>query len=94
MDKNISATIVEICKKLGIPYQSCNPNYVEFYNDAKRIGEIVMEVEGLIDELDCILIRHKVQSFTKNQIEEDLQELHRIDHDLINLAQKIKKEND
>jgi len=94
MDKNISATITEICKKLGIPYQSCNPNYVEFYSDAKRIGEIVMEVEGLIDELDCILERHKVGNFTKKQILKNLQELHQIDHNLINLAQKIKKEND
>lgn len=94
MDKNISATITEICKKLGIPYQSCNPNFVNFYNDAKRLGQIVMEIESLSDELDCILTRHKIGNFTKQQIEKDLQSLHEIDHDLIQLAQKIKKDNE
>jgi hypothetical protein len=92
MDKNISATIIEICKKLGIPYQSCNPNFINFYNDARRIGEIVMEIESSIDELDCILTRHKVGNFTKEQIEKDLKELHEIDHDLISLATKIKND--
>jgi hypothetical protein len=94
MDKNISAIITEICKKYEIPYQSCNPNFTYFYNDAKRLGQIVQEIESLIDELDCILVRHKIGNFTKQQIEKDLRELHSIDHDLINLAQKIKKEND
>jgi tRNA(Ile)-lysidine synthase TilS/MesJ len=91
MDKNISATIVETCKKLGIPYKSCNSNYVEFYNDAKRLGEIYLELNSLTDELENILNRHKIDHNIKDRIEQELNQLHNLDHELIKLAYKIKK---
>lgn len=92
MNKNISDTIVQVCKKLGIKYQSCNPDYTAFHNDAKRIAEIVKEVEDLTYELHCILDRHNIENGIKNLIESDLKKLHEIDHDLIRFAKRIKKE--
>jgi hypothetical protein len=93
MTKNISAIITEIAKKEGIDYQSINPVFIEFYNDAKRIGEIIREFESLIDELDCILARHKIGNGIKKQMEIDIREFWKIHHDLKDLAIKIQKEN-
>jgi len=91
MDKHISRVIMDVCQKEGINYQSPYQQEVVF-KDAQRLGEIITDINALIDELDCILTRHKVSNFTKQQIEKDLSELHDINHDLINLAQKIKAE--
>jgi len=91
MDKSISRAIIDICQKLNINYTSPYQKDI-LYNDAKRLGEIVMEIESSIDELSCILCRHKVGDYTVEKIEKDLRELHEIDHDLINLSQKIKSE--
>jgi hypothetical protein len=91
MDKNISRTIMDICKKEGINYQSPYQQEVLF-KDASRLGEIITEINCLIDELDCICSRHKLNTYTKQQIQQDLALLHSIDHDLVNLAQKIKKD--
>jgi hypothetical protein len=92
MDKNISQIILDCCKKEGIEYTSCNPNFVAFCNDAKRLGEIILEINVLIDELDEILSRHNVTNGFKEQIKNDLRLLHNVDHDLVKLAKRIKEE--
>ena len=94
MDKNISQIIQDACKKEGINYTSCNPNYHIFCNDAKRLGEIYLEINSLIDELDFIFNRHKIENKIRFKLEEDLKNLYSIEHDLLKLANKIKKEND
>ncbi len=92
MDKNISIIIASICQKHGIEYQNINPERKKLCIDAIRIGEIVKEIESLIDELDEIFIRHNMGDGFKEKLEKDLTELHEIDHDLIKLAIKIKNE--
>jgi len=94
MDKNISQIIQDVCKKEGIEYQSINPNYTDFCNDAKRLGEIYLEINSLIDELDFIFNRHKIENKIRFKLEEDLKNLYSIEHDLLRLANKIKKEDD
>jgi hypothetical protein len=93
MDKNISQIIIDACKKTGIDYTSCNPNYRAFYTDAKRLGEIILKINFLIDELDNLFSRHNIEIKLKNILQKDLQQLHTIDHDLIKLSQQIKEEN-
>ena len=93
MSKDISVIITTICKELGIDYQSCNQEYITFYNDAKRLGEIYLELNALSDELNEILLRHEINGLTQ-LLKDDLETLHKIDHDLIRFANKIKKEND
>ena len=84
MTKNIKDRIKEACKKEGISYVSLQ--------DAKRLGEIILEINGLIDELESIFERHDIKTKIKEQLEHDLQDLHCIDHDLVRLAAEIKKE--
>jgi len=92
MTKNISLIITEIARKEGIDYSSVNPEVVQFWEDAKRIGEIVRDFEVLIDELDCLLVRHRIENGIGKLIREDLNNLHNIEHDLLKLARKIQKE--
>ena len=92
MTKKISILITEIAKEKGIDYSSVNSEVVQLYKDASRIGEIVTEFESLIDELDFILNRHKIRNGIKKQMEEDFKLLHSVDHDLIKIARKIRKE--
>lgn len=94
MGKTISLIISEICQKYGINYTSCNKDFIEYYNDAKRLGEIIFEIESLIDELSCICDRNNIDYRLKNSIKKDLLTLHEIDHDLVKLANKIKKNKD
>jgi len=92
MDKRISLTITEVCQKLGIDYSSINPNYLQMINDAKRLGEIIFEINCLVGDLDAIFIRHNIDLNFKQTLQKDLELLHNIDHDLIKLSKKVKNE--
>jgi len=94
MDKHISDIIVQACKKEGIDYKSINPNYVRFCNDAKRLGQIIFELNALTDELESIFKRHNIDNGEERLFEADIKKLHDIDHDLVKLATKIQKENE
>jgi len=92
MDRKISLVINEICKKHGIYYTSINPNFTSFLKDAKRLGEIILEINSLIDELENIFQRHNIQLKSRLKLENDLEDLKNLDHDLIKLATIIKNE--
>lgn len=91
MDKNISHQITESCKKLGINYKSCNPNYVEFNNDAQLLVQLYKDLFEIADKLDEISLRHDIPGL-KEMIRLEIEKINDIDHDLIRLAQKIKEE--
>ena len=93
MDKRISLTIAEACKKYGIEYNSCNPNYIQMIDDAKRLGEIFRELKIMAGDLEAISERHKIDGLGKILHQGALQ-LEAIDHDIIKLAQKIKENDD
>ncbi len=89
MNKKISHLIVETCKQQGIKYKSINPNYVSFCEDAAKLGEYCQTILALIDKIDIILNKHNIRIEFKNKIIEEINNLHNLEHDLCNLAQKI-----
>jgi hypothetical protein len=92
MDKNISNNIVETCKKLGIVYKSCNPNYTEFETDAQELVQIYKDLQTIEDKLARIEEKHKVDGLA-DIITRFIVELGTIDHEIIRLAEKIKNGN-
>jgi hypothetical protein len=92
-NKRISLTIHEVCRKLGIEYFSCNPKYITMLNDAKRLGEIFLELKIIAGDIEAIADRHKIDGL-KNLFHKDAIILSNVDHDIIRLAQKIKDKND
>ena len=90
MEKRISLTITEICKKLDINYQSINPSYLQMINDAKRLGEIFRDLKIIAGDLEAISERHNLDGL-KNLIHADALKIEEIDHDIIHLAKKIKE---
>lgn len=90
-DKRISNHIVETCKKLGIDYTSCNPNYTQFYNDALRLRSIYRKLKVYAGELEDICERHKINGLNK-LLRGDIEKLEKIEHDLIKMATKISED--
>jgi len=87
LNKKISRLIEEACHKEGIDYKS---NHI-FCLDAQRLGEIWLEIESFADELNIIADRHKLESI-KNLLHDDLELISKLEHDLCNVALKIKEE--
>jgi len=92
MDKQISHNVSETCKKLGIPYKSCNPNYVEFTNDAQELVQIDEDLKTIVDKLNMLEERHKIDGLAE-PLEKAIIELGKIDHEILRLSRRI-KEND
>lgn len=84
--------MMDISKKFGIDYTSKNPDYLAFLGDAKRLGEIILEINSLIDELEIIFQRHNICLKNRLHLEKDLEELKVLNHDLVNLAQLAQTE--
>jgi len=91
MDKNISDAIVQTCKKYGIDYKSSNPNYIEFCNDAKRLGELYLQLKIIAGELKIIGDRHNIAGLA-NMLKDDIKALETVEHDIIKLAKRFKNE--
>ena len=92
MDKNISNIIIETCKKEGIQYKSCNPNYVEFTNDAQLLGQLYRDLIEIGAKLHEIAERHDIPEL-REMIKFDIDQLEAIDHDLVRMATKLKNDN-
>ena len=92
MDKQISHVIVETCKKLGINYKSCNPNYIEFYSDAQILGQLYKDLLEIAGRLQEISERHQIKELNQ-LLTDDIYALERIEHDLVKLSQKLKEEH-
>jgi len=90
--ERISLTIGEVCAKLGIDYCTVNPHYLEMINDAKRLGEIFRDLKIIAGDLEAIAEKHQIDGL-KEIIHQDALDLETIDHDIIRLAQRIRKEN-
>jgi hypothetical protein len=90
--KRISFTIAEVCQKLGIDYSSCNSNYIQMVDDAKRLGEIFRDLKIIAGDLEAIAERHQVDGL-KNIIHRDALQIEKIDHEIIKMAEKIRKQD-
>jgi hypothetical protein len=91
MDKNISITIMSVCKKYNIPYESVNFKHKDFCNDAIRLGEIYKELQLILGDLLEIEERHNVNGLGE-LLKDDILQLETIEHDIIKIANKIRKE--
>jgi len=89
-DKKISHKIIEACKKAGIPYTSCNPDYQEFRADAIRLNEIYGELKILNGDLEEICERHDLNGLNK-LLHDDIKKIEEVEHDLIKMAKKLGK---
>lgn len=88
MNKNISKTIVEVCKDIGIQYKSINPNYTVFYEDSKKLADIYNQLKAIEDKLIFICDRHKIEGI-ENIFKDDLELIEKVNHDLIKVAKKF-----
>ena len=93
MDKVISHNIIEICKKLGIDYKSCNSNFVNFTTDAQLLGQLYKDLLKVMGKLQEIADRHNIAEL-KEIIKIDIEQLEAVDHDLVRLSTKLRKEYD
>jgi len=89
MDKNISHLVSEACKRAGIDYKSCNPNYVDFTNDAQLLGQIYRDLLEIAEKLTEISERHSIP-----ELKLDISKIQAIDHDLVRVATKIREEEE
>jgi hypothetical protein len=88
---NISRTIVEICKKYNIPYDSCNPKFEYFESDAKILADIYIELKEIMAKLKDIEERHELG--LHSIFESILSVLDNADHSVIKLARKLKNKD-
>jgi len=88
MHRNISRIVMDCCKLLGITdYKS--PHLL--FCDSARLGEIILELESLADEISKICERHNINGDNKF-LQRDIESIGEIVHDLRNTAQKIKRD--
>jgi len=92
MDKQISHNVVRACKKLEIDYQSINPNYNTFYNDAQQLVQLYRDLKEISAQLQEISERHNLNGLDR-LLKDDIEDLGKIAHDLVKLATKFKDEN-
>ena len=84
MPRKITEIIKAVCKEHGISYTS--------KHDAKRLGELIIELRSIADEIDCILNRHDVKSDIRIEINWSLARLGALNHELMYLAKEIKND--
>jgi hypothetical protein len=93
MDKRISLIIMEVCQKYGIDYTSVNPQHALLINDAKRLGEIMVDLRIIAGDLEAIAERHDIDGL-KSIIHQDALAIEKIDHELVKIAAQIRGNND
>jgi hypothetical protein len=90
--ENISIVIADICHREGIKYSSVNPEVYQLYKDARRLGEIFMQLKEINSDLLEISERHKLPDSVGQMLKDDISKLEQIDHDIVKLAHKIREE--
>jgi ribosomal protein L7Ae-like RNA K-turn-binding protein len=86
MPHKIVEHIRSACKEHGIQYTS--------QYDAKRLGELVTNLNAMADEIYKILDRHNIKTTFKMNIEKTMLDIHCLDHELIKLAKQLKNEKE
>lgn len=92
MDKQISHYIVESCKKLGINYNSINSNYTIYLSDAQELNQLYRDLKEIAAKIQIISDRHQINGLNKI-LQDDIELIEKVDHDLVKIAQKIKNED-
>jgi len=92
-DRRISHNIVEICHRLGIKFESKNPNYNKFYEDALRMRDIYNKLKIIAGDLEEICEKHTINGLN-GLLKDDINLIEKIEHDLVKMAKAINKENE
>lgn len=82
MPRKITEHIHAVCKENGIKYTS--------QYDVKRLGELIMELRAIADEVNCILERHEIDANIRVSIGDFLASLGGLNHGLSAVAKEIK----
>jgi len=91
--ENISLIISSICKEQGIDYCSTNPHLITLMEDAQKINKIYIQLKNIIEILIEIEDRHNITGL-KELIEQDLLQLDKIDHHLLQIAKKMRESDE
>lgn len=86
----ITMAIDSVCKKYGIPFQSCNPSMVLLYEDAHKLRSIYLRLKEMIHTIKEIEERHNTN--LHNSFELLINEIEQADADVIKLARQMKEE--
>lgn len=86
--EKISLTIDSICKKYGICYESINPHFRSFLDDAIKLGCMYQDLKTMIGDIMDIEDRHGLNGI-KVKMDEVIKELDRADHEIIKLARQL-----
>lgn len=86
---SISKIINEVCRKLGIKYNS--PFLDQYKEDLRTLADIYLQLKQIIDQLYEIEKRYSRVNHLRQVLEEDIKVLLKIDHDIIREAQELKK---
>lgn len=89
--RNISKTIQETCRKLGITYTSCYMVDEEQLTDAMNLGELYIELKDIAGRIEEIAEKHEIDGL-KKLLHTAALDLDKIDHDICKLAHRLIKE--
>ena len=89
--ERISLHILEACKKEGIEYCSINHRYLQLVQDARRLGEIYLQLKIIAGGLQEISERYAIKMLS-GMLTDDISEIEKIDHDIIKVMNKMREE--
>jgi hypothetical protein len=84
----ISLIIDSICKEHGIVYESKNPHYQTFMDDAIKLGCIYKDLKNMIHDIKDIEIRHGLNGI-KMKLEAIMKELDKTEHLILKVAKEL-----
>ena len=89
---NISILITEICHKLDITYHSKKEKVIEIFKDALKLAQIYLDLKIIIGALQEIEEKYCMDEGLASLLEDDINKLSTIDHDVFNLARRLKED--
>lgn len=90
---HISYIIENICRKLGIEYNSSNPSYNNLVKDAEELGQVYLDLKIILGKLQDIEDKHNLNSQITDALEKVIEELNDADHIIVKIAKEILKED-
>ena len=87
--ENISLIIDNICRKLGVEYNSCNLHLITIQEDAQKLAKIYLQLKIILGIIQEIEERHEINGL-RVKFEQLIRELEEADHIVIKLARELK----
>ncbi|MBU0581469.1 MAG: hypothetical protein KKA19_09870 [Candidatus Margulisbacteria bacterium] len=87
--EKISLIIADVCKRLGVNYESKNPHYLSLVEDAQKLAKFYLQLKEMLGIIVEIENRHEINGL-KEHFENIIQELNHTDHEIIKLAKELR----